>query len=247
MMLKYIICSTFLIHSSIAALPSYFPRCSINDPKLNDCILKAAEQLQPRIKDGIRELGIPSFNPFYIPKIEMQQGTDRVNYKVSFTNMSIYGLADYKFSELNYIPDELTFSGKGNFNNMSMKTKFDVEGRLLSIPIHGSGNYVTKLGPCTVLLKTTGKLVERNGDEYYEPIKAVVDIQVSDYVSNFTGLFEDNPDLKRVFTQVLDDNANVILQEVLPAINQVAEGMSVQLINAITRSVPYKELLPPSM
>lgn len=79
-------------------LASYFPKCCIDDPHLDQCILDATETLRPYLKKGIPELNIPSFDPLRIPLITLQQGTDAVNYKVSLIDTKVYGFDKYKFT-----------------------------------------------------------------------------------------------------------------------------------------------------
>lgn len=77
----------------------YFPRCSRNDPKLNECLLNATRLVKPYLAGGVPELKIPPLEPFTIPQIAFEQGTQAVNFKASLYNLSATGLTNYEFSK----------------------------------------------------------------------------------------------------------------------------------------------------
>lgn len=81
------------------ASASYFPRCHIDDPRINDCLLKATETVRPFLIKGVPELKIPPMEPFLLPEATLQQGTEALNFKATLYNTSVYGLSNYKFSK----------------------------------------------------------------------------------------------------------------------------------------------------
>lgn len=80
-------------------LASHLPRCFRDDLNLSNCLIKATQTIQPLFKDGIKEFGIPSINPLVIPSLALQQGTDKLNFKLDLNNFSIYGLDNYTVNE----------------------------------------------------------------------------------------------------------------------------------------------------
>lgn len=76
-------------------LASHLPRCFRDDPNLNECLVKAAQTVKPLLKNGLKEFGVPSLNPLVIPSITLEQGTDKLNYKMSVNNYTIYGVDNY--------------------------------------------------------------------------------------------------------------------------------------------------------
>lgn len=74
---------------------SYFPRCYRNDPKLNECLLKATETVKPFLIKGVPELNVPTIEPLIIPSIELEQGSQALNFKASLMNVTVHGLSSY--------------------------------------------------------------------------------------------------------------------------------------------------------
>lgn len=82
----------------IFALASYFPRCHVDDPKLNECLLKATDTVRPFLIKGVPELQIPPMEPFLLPEASLEQGTQALNFKATLYNTSVYGLSNYNFT-----------------------------------------------------------------------------------------------------------------------------------------------------
>lgn len=77
----------------------YFPKCKRHDPGLNQCLLKATNTVKPFLIKGVPELGIPPIEPFEIPQVSLQQGTQALKFKASLSHIKAYGLSSYKFSK----------------------------------------------------------------------------------------------------------------------------------------------------
>ncbi|KAF2880065.1 hypothetical protein ILUMI_26134 [Ignelater luminosus] len=53
----------------------YFPKCFIDDPNLNNCLLEAFDTVRPYIKKGVEEIGIVPFERIVFPNFNMTQET----------------------------------------------------------------------------------------------------------------------------------------------------------------------------
>ncbi|KAF2878653.1 hypothetical protein ILUMI_17488, partial [Ignelater luminosus] len=225
---------------------SYFPRCHIDDPELGKCLTKATETVRPYIKKGVPELNMPPIEPLVIPEITLQQGTSAVNYKLSLMNATIKGMGDYEFKEYVYDPKTLSFHATAFFKTMSLVSDYNIDGRILLAPITGKGTMKIQLGPSTGSLVIKGELVKRGGEEYYNIADAKAKIKVSNSTSHFDGLFNGNKELSQATNRLLNDNAEEIMKEVAPALEEVAARLVSRMMEGICTKVPYKKLLPPS-
>ncbi|KAF5285656.1 hypothetical protein FQR65_LT13086 [Abscondita terminalis] len=233
-----ILCEVWVCISRAA----YIQKCSLSDPKIEECLLKATEDIKPYIKNGVKELNFPSLNPFTIPLLEIKQGTGAVNYEVKLTNVQLFGFDDYKFEKFGYDPQKMYFDGLCYFDHIHVETDYDVAGKILAVEIKGKGKLVVDLGKSSGALKITGEIVENNNQKYYHPINVDAKIKVSNYTSNFTGLFSDNEDLAKAATQFLNENANDIANEIMPEVENVAANIFFKAIDSYLGSIPYKEL-----
>lgn len=83
----------------IIFLASYFPRCYKNDPNLNQCLLKATEEVRPYLVAGVPELKMPAIASLHLPEMLLEQDTGAMNFKAKLTNALVTGYDSYKFSQ----------------------------------------------------------------------------------------------------------------------------------------------------
>lgn len=77
----------------------YFPRCNRNDPKINQCMVEAANFVKPFLIKGVPELGIKPITPYFIPEVSFDQGTRAINFKATLSNVSLFGLDSYEVTQ----------------------------------------------------------------------------------------------------------------------------------------------------
>lgn len=65
--------------------------------------MKATEIVKPFLIKGVPELGIPAIEPYTIPEITLEQGTQALNFKAQLKNVVVKGLGGYKFSKFEYV------------------------------------------------------------------------------------------------------------------------------------------------
>lgn len=75
----------------------FFPRCSINEPELGKCLLKATEQVRPYLQKGVPELNWPPLSPLFIPEVSLKSDKSNLNYHLTARNLSLWGLDKYEF------------------------------------------------------------------------------------------------------------------------------------------------------
>ncbi|KAF2878655.1 hypothetical protein ILUMI_27514 [Ignelater luminosus] len=227
-------------------LPSYFPRCHVDDPELEKCLIEATKTVRPHVKKGVPELNIPPMDPLVIPEVTLQQGTNAVNYKMKLINATIRGLGDYEFTEFVYDPKTFIFHGTSLFKGISLVSNYNIDGKILVAPINGKGTLKIQLGPSTGSLVIKGELVKRNGEDYYNIIDVKATTKISNSTGNFDGLFNGNEQLSQATNKLLNDNSAELIKEVSPAIEEVIAKLITRLMQGITTNVPYNKVLPPS-
>lgn len=84
----------------ICILASYFPRCSRDDPNLNQCLVKAANEARPFLVKGIPELRIAPLTPYRMPDITLEQGSGNFYFKATLYNTDVSGLERYEVEQL---------------------------------------------------------------------------------------------------------------------------------------------------
>ncbi|KAK4878903.1 hypothetical protein RN001_007049 [Aquatica leii] len=144
-------------------LPSYFPKCCLNDPNINNCILEAAMKVKPYIQNGVEELGINPLYPVVFPYFPMDHSAEHGEFLSSNKDFTIYGMNNYNVESIQFYAKEMILKGKMNFNELFVHCLYEtVKGHLVNIPIEGKGIYGGLLGPINITFEINVDLIERN-------------------------------------------------------------------------------------
>ncbi|CAH1980849.1 unnamed protein product [Acanthoscelides obtectus] len=228
--------------ANIDDLPPNFPRCHRNDPELNKCILRATETVRPYILEGVPNFSKSVVN-FSIPAVVLQDGNQAINYRADVTDMTMYGLENYKFEYFNFNPKNLTYTSKLAFPYIYIEGNYHLQGNIFFAPLKGQGAFHVNVSRTSVSTIQTNKKVMKNGKEYLEPVVSAPKLAIGEIVDyKFDGLFLDNVEIAKVANYVLDQNMGLIVQELLPTINKIFVAC---VISFITCGVPevYEEVV----
>lgn len=61
---------------------------------------KAATDARPFLRKGIPELNVPSIEPFVVPEVSLETGTDQLNIKAKLSQVAVIGLSEYEVQSL---------------------------------------------------------------------------------------------------------------------------------------------------
>lgn len=149
---------------SYASLGKDFKKCKIGD---DACLVVRANEIFKKYAKGDENLGIPSIDPLKIEKMDIvQHGNASVQLNLRFRKSDLTGISDarvYQFTGFQENSDK-------NILEMGFKTplgviagEYDIEGKMMILPIQGHGNFTLNLENLDVKLRFMTKKVERNG------------------------------------------------------------------------------------
>ncbi|XP_066251415.1 uncharacterized protein [Euwallacea similis] len=228
--------------------PEYFPVCFRNDPQLNQCLLNASNQVRPYLAKGVPELKIPSMEHLMIPQIELQQGTNALNFKATLKNIIIHGLTKYKFDKFDFDVSTHQFFCAAKIANMIIEGDYVVAGKILIAPIEGRGKFSAEIDSCDVIVYQKYQMATLADKKVHlEPIITNTSIEVKNPKIHLDGLFGSNEELAAATNTAINNNVDVLFEELKPVIETaISEIMENLLINTITSNIPYDDLYPVS-
>lgn len=77
--------------------------CLINDPNLNECVVRKGAPIIDIIVKGDPKYRIPKLDPLVIPALTIQQGTKQVGLTMTCKNCQLHGLKETRFVKAKYI------------------------------------------------------------------------------------------------------------------------------------------------
>ncbi|KAK7601698.1 hypothetical protein V9T40_009139 [Parthenolecanium corni] len=183
-----LLCSLVALTES-RQLPSFIKPCKKNDPHLDQCLINLINGLKPKLAKGIPEMRIPSLEPFYVPLVKLDQGSEAVNFKATFKNLTLRtGLVfDVKkvkidFSKPSIFVDVL-------FPRVKLDSVYNIDGKVLVVPIKGDGLSTGNLTDVSVQLTVTGKYVPKNGKTFLQILTRKINFKLGNLKLHFDNLF----------------------------------------------------------
>ncbi|KAJ8925447.1 hypothetical protein NQ315_009280 [Exocentrus adspersus] len=222
----------------------HFPRCKRTDPKMQECLLKATEEVRPYIREGIPDF-LPGIEKFVIPEISMQQGTRAVNYKAYFRNLTLLGLDQYQFTRYEFVTKNLTLFIEVKLPYLYLDGQYEIDGNILFAPIKGDGHFHANITNSNCSVYHEVEIIKKKGVDYLKPTVTVPKMKVGtvvDYV--FGGLFKDNVQLAEATNRVIKENLYVIIEEFTPAVEKVLAAIFDEIIFKSVTQIPYDKIYP---
>ncbi|XP_045533919.1 circadian clock-controlled protein daywake [Papilio machaon] len=229
------------INAEEDVLPSFIKKCDFNDKELERCIRKQIENSLSRFTKGIPELGVPSIDPVQLDDINI----DGNGLKLKFAEAAMHGLSNSKLTDLKVDigSDEEDFN-LGFKGNMSLTAKYNIDGKILILPIKGDGDAVVKANNVEVNIQS--KLVHVKDSKGRSHLKLITpnykyDIQSTTF--DLKNLFNGNKELAETTLSFANENWRQLMDDLAPpAIKQIVRTV-IKAINKFFSKIPISEML----
>lgn len=245
------ILSQLLLESHVQAVrqsqkpaSAYFQICHKSDPDISTCIKNTIQDMRPKLITGIPELKLVPLEPLVIPRLEFNEGTGNFRFSQVLTNVTIRGLGAFRLRNVKMDLSTLTLDLDILTPSMVFNADYEMDGRILLVPLNGKGDCVLNFTDVTTAARTVYKVVNRDGQEFLdvEDIKWTIDAgHCSIYFNNLFG-----------GDKILGDTTNRFLnanwREALKTYKYLPEEafgvLFKDLTNKVLKHFPYKEIFP---
>ncbi|XP_049286339.1 uncharacterized protein LOC125765363 [Anopheles funestus] len=225
---------------STAKFPASFSRCKQED---GNCLLEAITATFRNFHKGVPEIGLVPLDPLRIDKMDIVQGDGPINIVLNFKKVDLTGFQHAQIKKANGFTSNPT---KMDLNLVvpvaSLVGGYRINGKVLILPIQGEGSSNMTMADCDISLKWTGKLVDRNGKQFYQVDKFKVHFDTSRFYMDFSNLFNGDKALGDNMNVFLNDNWQDILKELKPAISAAFTKIFEAVVTNVFNKVPYNEL-----
>ncbi|KAH1009748.1 hypothetical protein HUJ04_002057 [Dendroctonus ponderosae] len=249
MILQWLIVLLVSVCSLVALkLPNYITPCSRSDPNHNACTLASARAAVPKFLKGDRKIGLPSLLPLKYPQSSVLNGN---SLKVTLNNLTVYGLDNIDIKELqlsetfDYEARKVKFK---SFNTqLDIKANYTIDGRILFIPLQGSGPCKFEFINGTYEYNYEYGIETRNGKKYAKIISArsTCKYDVEKAIFNLQNLFNGNEMLGEQTNRLINENWMLLNEELRPSINDLLTGVHEIVTNVFYQNIPLDELILP--
>ncbi|KAL4714413.1 hypothetical protein ACJJTC_017708 [Scirpophaga incertulas] len=221
-------------------LPSYMKMCDIEDKELTACVREQIVASLPHFTKGVPELNVPSTDPVKLDDIKINGN----GLNLTFTEAAMHGLSNSELTdlkvELGTQDEAFSLTLKANF---SLIAKYDIDGRILILPIKGNGDaYVHTQG---VAVNIQSKLIHMKNSkgEHLKMITPVYKYDIEKTTFDLRNLFNGNKELAETTLKFANENWKQLMDELAPpAIKQIVLTV-VKAINKFFSNIPITEMI----
>nr|CAD7417892.1 unnamed protein product [Timema poppensis] len=88
---------------------------------------------------GIPKMQVPPAEPFVLPALQIDRDLDSLKIKAHLENIQAFGGSAFVVDKLSVDPHKLTLAMTVTVPSLYVVTDYDVNGRLLLVPLRGKG------------------------------------------------------------------------------------------------------------
>jgi len=244
-MLKIIICvSIAIIQCNGAKFPADVPQCAIGD---TECIKQTSDYVLAT-KSGpedISPFNIPPIDPLLVSGIRIKQGAESpVNIELNFKNVYLYGLKQFRSTYISGFQQNPEGRYKMIFKGpqLVLAGPYTISGRVLVLPIQGTGhsNFTLENPELIILFTGKTKTVKNKQVLYTDDLKLTFKItRMRTYLGN---LYNGDRALGDSTNQFLNANWQDIFNEIKPAIFDAFSLIIQSTLNTVFSRYDYRDL-----
>nr|XP_013113143.1 unnamed protein product [Stomoxys calcitrans] len=221
------------------AFPDDPKPCKYGD---TECIANLINYILSEKYEGDESINLKSIDPLPLETVHIQQGEESaVNIDMVLTNNSVQGWRTARAVQVKGFGKDMTKKNRLVFHAkaLSLVGDYSINGKILILPIKGSGLSNITLVDVTLQMDFVGTPVEKDGATYMTIKDMMLDGEPSKIIYKVDNLFNGDKVLGDNMNLFLNENWKDIYNEVRPAL---ARGFSViygAVINEVFTKFPY--------
>ncbi|XP_030766672.1 uncharacterized protein LOC115890546 [Sitophilus oryzae] len=218
--------------------PAYVKQCYEDDPKLTQCLIGALHHLQPYLATGIKEVELPSVEPFLMDELSLSLTGGPNGYKISLKDMNIYGASNFTMSMLKLSENGRPFEAKINIPSLRINARYQSSGILIILPASGNGTFLGQFDNLDCMLKGKTSVNEIQGRQYLHIDALHVDLTVKKMRMMVKNIFRNNSILTEAINLFLRENGHEVFKVMLPQLRKKLAGLFMGISNKLLMHVP---------
>ncbi|XP_046990160.1 protein takeout-like isoform X1 [Schistocerca americana] len=220
-------------------LPQYLKACSEKDPNVNECALKNGRAAIPYLVKGDPSIRLLPMDPQQITEMVV----DDKGLKFIMRDIVVLGQANVQLQDVRVLLKEKRLEIDLFFPMLDMSFKYNVSGKVLVLPLDGSGTGTMKLENLTVSYIINYEPFNKGGTDYMKA--TVVDSrgEVGHLTINLQNLFNGDKFLGENTNKVLNENWKALVEEVGPAMYESDRAIAQNLVDTLFDGVPYRKVV----
>ncbi|XP_013099138.1 protein takeout [Stomoxys calcitrans] len=218
-------------------LPESFDKCK-RDANFDKCLVDAVNKAIQILKTGNKEFEIPPLEPLQVKSLVIDAGTAPINMRQTFKNVVVTDMIStsiikrYRTDLDKYliICDSVT-------DRIQMVGDYEMSGRILLLPITGSGRGNVTLVNTKIEHRLIGEPFEKDGIPYMRLKEYRVNFEPKRVYMQFENLFND-PLLSQTMNRFMNENWEAVFNELKVGYAKSFGKIFKELSNRIFEKIP---------
>ncbi|XP_045450186.1 uncharacterized protein LOC123658936 [Melitaea cinxia] len=231
------------VAASAKILPDDFPQCKRDDPELDKCVLRAVDEVKPRLLNGIPEVNVPALEPFNVPTLKLDRTAPNLRIKATLKNIKAYGGSNFKIEKLKLnLNNKYVGEVKLTIPHLMVTADYDVRGsRILTLDISGKGKFRSNFTGITAVAKGSAKPVDKDGLEYLQTDKIIMKLKIGN--GQIAVDDTERPVAASSAAAFFNASPTTVLEILYPLIEESGAAICKAYFNKIFSKIPLSEVL----
>lgn len=236
-----IFCLLFIGLVSSNELPESFQKCQ-RDENFDKCLVEAVNKALPLLKNGNEEFGIPPLEPLEVKSLVVDAGTPPINLKQTLKDVKITDLiSTSRVTKYRTDLDKYLIICDSKTDRMQILSDYTMSGRILLLPITGSGKANITLVNTKIEHRLIGEPYEKDGVRYMKLKEYKIEFHPKRVYMNFENLFNDKT-LSETMNRFLNENWETVFSELKIGYQKNMGKIFRELSNKIFTKVPFDRI-----
>ncbi|KYQ52587.1 Circadian clock-controlled protein [Trachymyrmex zeteki] len=216
--------------------------CQTQDPHYETCISESIEYLKPYLKTGVPEYNIPSLEPLILKKITF---TPSSSLQLEASEIETTGASNFIIKKAKIDFNTLIVLVDVELPNIQVEGIYGIDGKLLLLPIRGSGpihgNFSNCIGACKIQI---AKYFDEDGEEKMHITDFKLKISVGKGTIKLDNLFGGEQALGDVINSAINNNFELFMKELLPFVEKALSDSFQNIASSIIQQFTFAQLFP---
>ncbi|XP_011138542.1 circadian clock-controlled protein [Harpegnathos saltator] len=236
--------ATISAATALEEIPKFLQICdaSMETEKFEQCAIESISKLQPYLQTGVEKYNIPSLEPLKLKRLKFNPAT---GLRMQAKNLNIYQASNFKINKLKFNLDNLHLQLDVFLPNILIEAQYDINGKILLLPVYGSGNLHVNASNCIGACTIQGKrYTDSEGVEKVHISEFGMKITVGKATFKIDNLFNGDKVLGDIINSAINNNLDLFLIELLPLLEDVLSNAFNHTANKIVEHFSFAQLFP---
>ncbi|KAJ8979366.1 hypothetical protein NQ317_002955 [Molorchus minor] len=198
----------------------YVKQCYEGDPQLIQCFKSALLHLRPYLAKGIKEIELPSVEPFVMEELSLSLTTGPNGYKVSLKDIDVFGASNFTVPKLKLSENGKPFEAVISIPLLRINSKYQSSGVLIILPASGNGTFNGRLEGLRAIVRGRTSVHDKDGLKYLHINALSVDLMVKNVHLAVKNVYRNNVILTQAMNLFLRENGMEVFKVMLPQLTK---------------------------